>query len=244
MNPIQASALPSALGTNRAKKSKPSITDIRLVVFDLDGTLIDSKTDLVMSVNATLKHLGRNALDAETISSFVGRGSHVLLQKALGLGCTTEEVATGLEFFMAYYREHKLDNTVLYDGARETLEQLARGNGNGERALAVLTNKPERVSREIIQELDLMKMFRCVYGGNSFEKKKPDPIGLKTILEETSVAPAEAMIVGDSDVDVRTGVAAGTRTCGVTYGFGKLELDANPPDVLVNHIAELKDHLK
>ncbi|OFV99337.1 MAG: hypothetical protein A3F68_06775 [Acidobacteria bacterium RIFCSPLOWO2_12_FULL_54_10] len=215
------------------------MTDIRLVVFDLDGTLIDSKTDLVLSVNATLENLGRKTLDTETISSYVGQGSQVLIQKALGMGCTPEEVAMSLEFFMGHYREHKLDNTVLYEGVRETLKHLAKGNHRGERALAVLTNKPERVSREIIQELDLMTLFRCVYGGNSFEKKKPDPAGLRTILDETGVAPAEAMIVGDSDIDVRTGVAAGTRTCGVTYGFGKLDLDANPPDVLVSSFGEL-----
>ena len=226
------------------KKFSRARPAIRLLTFDLDGTLIDSKADLVMSVNAALRYLGRKSLDEKTVSSYVGQGSQVLIQRALGEGVSLQEVARGLEYFLDYYRAHKLDHTTLYPEVRETLERLANGNHSGERFLAVLTNKPERVSREILKELGLIALFRCVYGGNSFETKKPDPAGLCAILQETGVAASAAMIVGDSDVDIQTGAAAGIWTCGVTYGFGKLELESNPPDLLVHSLAELADLLE
>ncbi|MBI3894678.1 MAG: HAD-IA family hydrolase [Acidobacteria bacterium] len=227
-----------------SKKFSRARPALRLLVFDLDGTLIDSKQDLVMSVNAALRSLGREFLDAETVSSYVGQGSQVLIQRALGEGASPEEVARGLQFFLEYYRAHKLDHTILYPEVRKTLHRFSNGNRAGERFLAVLTNKPVRISREILEELELISLFRCVYGGNSFETKKPDPAGLRAILQETGVAPSDAMIVGDSDVDVLTGAAAGIWTCGVTYGFGKLELESNPPDVRVESLAELADVLE
>src|SRR3970040_1020573 len=134
---------------------------IQLLIFDLDGTLIDSKLDLALSVNATLEHLGRIPLDDETIFSYVGQGAPTLIRRVVGDDADAAEIARGLEFFLAYYREHKLDHTDLYPGTRETLERLANGRngsprqaprltGTGPRTLAVLTNKPERVSREIL----------------------------------------------------------------------------------------------
>ncbi|MBI1955627.1 MAG: HAD hydrolase-like protein [Acidobacteria bacterium] len=226
------------------KKFSRARPAIRLLTFDLDGTLIDSKADLVMSVNAALCYLGRESLDETTVSSYVGQGSQVLIQRSLGEGVSPQEVARGLEYFLNYYRAHKLDHTTLYPGVRETLERLANGSHSGERLLAVLTNKPVRISREILGELGLISLFRCVYGGNSFETKKPDPAGLCAILQETGVAASVAMIVGDSDVDIQTGAAAGIWTCGVTYGFGKLEMESNPPDLLVHSLAELADLLE
>src|ERR1043166_365134 len=154
--------------------SKPAI---ELLVFDLDGTRIDSKLDLALSVNATLSHLGRPRLDDEVIFSYVGRGAPTLLRQVVGDDADPDEIQRGLDFFLAYYREHKLDHTRLYPGARETLEQLANGrnghsNGARPRTLAVLTNKPERVSREIIDGLGLGEMFRFIYGGEKFLTQK------------------------------------------------------------------------
>ena len=103
----------------------------------------------------------------------------------------------------------------------------------------MLTNKPVRVSRELLVELQLLPLFCAVYGGNSFETKKPDPAGVHRLLQETGVAPAEAMIVGDSDVDIATGRNAGIWTCGVTYGFGNLRPEENPPDLIVDGLLEL-----
>ncbi|MBI4465305.1 MAG: HAD-IA family hydrolase [Acidobacteria bacterium] len=216
---------------------------IRLLIFDLDGTLIDSKTDLVLSVNATLRSMGRPSLDDETVSSYVGQGSPALIARALGEGFTEAEIRRGLEFFLGYYWEHKLDNTRLYPGVREALGRLTNGGGDDGRVLAVLTNKPERVSRDILQELDLLRFFRCVYGGNSFESKKPDPLGIHFILQETDLPPRAALIVGDSDVDIQAGRNAGVWTCGVTYGFGNLEMDSNPPHLVVHSLPELAEIL-
>jgi phosphoglycolate phosphatase len=217
---------------------------IQLVIFDLDGTLIDSKLDLALSVNATLRHLGREPLDDETIFSYVGQGAPTLIRRVAGEEASESEIARGLDFFLGYYWEHKLDHTELYPGVRKTLELLADGAGPSLRVLAVLTNKPERVSRDILKGLDVIHLFRFVYGGNTFETKKPDPLGIHKLLEQTGVSPRAAMIVGDSDVDILTGANAGVWSCGVTYGFGTFELDTNPPDLLIHSLTELAAALR
>ena len=216
---------------------------IRLLIFDLDGTLVDSKTDLALSVNATLRHLGRRALEDETIYSYVGQGAEALIARAVGDGVTRQEMERGLRYFINYYGQHKLDNTTLYPGVRESLERMTNGHAGNRRVLTVLTNKPVYPSQGIIEGLGLGHLFRFVYGGNSFSQKKPDPVGIHALLRDTGAAPREAMIVGDSDVDIVTGLRAGVWTCGVTYCFGTLQMDANPPDLLVNSFAELVDAL-
>jgi phosphoglycolate phosphatase len=211
--------------------------EVRLLIFDLDGTLIDSRLDLVHSVNATLDHMGRAPLPHETIESYVGNGVTVLMHRALGPAATEEEIRRSQEYFLSYYRLHMLDNTVAYPGVREALESL-RG-----RSMAVLTNKPVRFSEEILKGLGISQYFSFIYGGNSFENKKPDPIGVQTLLRDLSAAPTEAMMVGDSAVDVRTARNAGIWSCGVTYGLGTASLRADPPDLLLDNLAELPPHL-
>jgi phosphoglycolate phosphatase len=208
-------------------------SEVRALIFDLDGTLIDSKLDLALSVNATLAELGRDPLPHEQIFSYVGQGAPSLIARALGSGASEQDCLIGLEFFIKYYSAHKLDNTVLYPGVRETLDALK------DMPMAVLTNKPVRVSRAIIEELGVGERFRFVYGGNSFERKKPDPMGVDSILREFGAAPAQAMLVGDSEIDVQTARNAGTWACGVTYGFGSHRLGEYPPDVLVDNLTEL-----
>ncbi len=212
-------------------------SDVRALIFDLDGTLIDSKLDLALSVNATLAELGRPPLPHEQIFSYVGQGAPALIARALGSDASEQDCMIGLEFFIKYYSAHKLDNTDLYPGVRETLDAL-KGM-----PMAVLTNKPVRVSRSIIQELGVAGHFRFVYGGNSFERKKPDPMGVESILRDFGSAPAQAMIVGDSEVDVQTARNSGTWACGVTYGFGSHRLAEFPPDLLVDNLTELLPHL-
>jgi phosphoglycolate phosphatase len=160
-----------------------------------------------------------------------------LIARALGSDASEQDCMIGLEFFIKYYSAHKLDNTVLYPGVRETLDSLK------EMPMAVLTNKPVRVSRAIIEELGVGDRFRFVYGGNSFERKKPDPMGVDSILREFGAAPAQAMLVGDSEVDVQTARNAGTWACGVTYGFGSYRLEKYPPDLLIDNLTELLPHL-
>jgi phosphoglycolate phosphatase len=215
------------------ENSNGKFAGVRALVFDLDGTLIDSKLDLALSIDATLKHLGRASLPHETIYGFVGNGAAVLVRRSLGDGVTDAEAEEGHRFFLAYYREHMLDNTVTYPGVREALEQL------GAHPMAVLTNKPVRFSERILEGLGVADYFRYVYGGNSFETKKPDPEGMNVILRDLTLAPREAMLVGDSDVDVRTARNAGTWACGVSYGLGLAGLRAHPPDLMLDNLAEL-----
>ena len=212
---------------------------IRLVIFDLDGTLIDSRLDLVHSVNAALRHIGRPELPDDVIASYVGDGAPILIQRALGAEAADEAlVRKGLEFFLSYYREHKLDHTTVYPGIPEALAAIQTSN-RVRRQMAVLTNKPVNPSRAIVDALGLGQYFSPVYGGNSFVTKKPDPEGARKLLAETGVAPEQAAIVGDSHVDVRTGRNAGLWTVGVTYGFARVTLENEQADVLVDSAQEV-----
>ena len=204
---------------------------IRLLIFDLDGTLVDSRLDLANSVNAMLRHYHRKELPADVIANYVGDGAPMLVRRALGDPEDEHFVHEALNFFIAYYREHKLDHTVVYRGIPEALHRI-QPNGS-ERKMAVLSNKPVNPSRAIIEALGLAPFFVRVYGGNSFETKKPDPLGVRALLKETGTSPENAMIVGDSSVDVLTGRNAGISTCGVKYGFAPHTLCEVPPDVLV-----------
>jgi phosphoglycolate phosphatase len=213
---------------------------IKLVIFDLDGTLIDSRLDLVHSVNAAISHIGKPELPEHLIASYVGDGAPALIQRALG-GDTVDEalIRKGLAFFLTYYRDHKLDHTTLYEGIKTALSQV-RNSGNGvPRKMAVLTNKPVNPSRAIVEALGLKPFFSQVYGGNSFETKKPDPEGARKLLSESGVGPEQAAIVGDSHTDIETGHNAGLWTVGVTYGFAPQTLMDAHPDVLVDTPAEV-----
>jgi phosphoglycolate phosphatase len=212
-------------------------TGVRVLIFDLDGTLIDSKLDLALSINAMLARMGRRSLPHETVYGFVGNGAPVLVRRALGEGVSDAEADAGLAYFLSYYRTHMLDNTVPYPGVREGLELLEK------HPMAVLTNKPVNFSRAILDGLGFSRYFRYVYGGNSFQKKKPDPMGVQTLLRDLQAAPQEAMIVGDSDVDIKTARNAGTWACGVSYGLGTDGLRAHPPDLMLDSLVELPAHL-
>jgi len=213
---------------------------IKLVIFDLDGTLIDSRLDLVHSVNAALRHIQRPELPEDVIASYVGDGAPILIQRALGREAVDEAlVRKGLEFFLSYYREHKLDHTTIYEGIREALAAIQRSGNGVPRKLAVLTNKPVNPSRAIVEALGLGPYFSQVYGGNSFATKKPEPEGALKLLSEVDVRPEQAAIIGDSHVDVRTGRNAGLWTVAVTYGFAPHTLEVEEPDITVDTPLEL-----
>jgi phosphoglycolate phosphatase len=225
---------------------------VRLLVFDLDGTLIDSRLDLIHSVNAMLRHIERPELDGDVIASYVGDGAPTLVRRALGDTDDEALLRKAMEYFLGYYRQHKLDHTTVYEGIPEVLARLANSSNGVEdgvppngvpRQMAVLSNKPVVPSRDIVRALGLGDFFVCVYGGNSFTTKKPDPLGIRTIMQETGVAADEALIIGDSAVDVLTGRNAGLWTCGVTYGFAPHLLEQAPPDVLVESPRELGELL-
>ncbi len=216
---------------------------IRLLIFDLDGTLIDSRLDLVHSVNAMLRNAGRPELPGEVIATYVGDGAPALVRRALGDPADEAFLRSALEYFLGYYRLHKLDHTVVYEGIPESLAALAHPLNGVRRQMAVLSNKPVRPSQDIVQALGLGDFFVRIYGGNSFVTKKPDPLGAETILHETGTKPEEALIIGDSSIDVLTGRNAGMWTCGVTYGFAPHTLEEVPPDVLIDSPAELRELL-
>jgi len=215
---------------------------IRLLIFDLDGTLIDSQMDLANSVNAMLRHFGRQELSREVIAGYIGDGAPMLVRRALGDPDDGHYMHEALDFFLHYYREHKLDNTTLYPGIREALEAVRWAENGGrrmERRFAVLSNKPVRPSTQILEGLGVRDLFVQVYGGNSFATKKPDPQGANAILQETNVRPEETIIIGDSEIDVITARNAGIWSCGVNYGFRPDTLKLVPPDVVIDHPREL-----
>jgi phosphoglycolate phosphatase len=210
-----------------------ALREMALLIFDLDGTLVDSKLDLALSVNAMLEQMGLGPLDHEQIAGYVGHGVTTLIQRVLGNAATGDKVEKGLAFFLDYYRRHMLDNTVTYPGVREALEDLK------DRRMAVLTNKPVRFSQEILSGLGVAHYFAFIYGGNSFPQKKPDPVGVVRLMDDTSVLAHQTLLIGDSDTDVLAGRNAGTWTCGVTYGFGAHTLEESPPDLLLHDLREL-----
>ena len=213
--------------------SKPH--PVRALIFDLDGTLIDSKRDLIHSVNAVLGEMGRARLDEETISGYIGHGAPLLVSRALGSTAKEDELRRALQFFLAYYEEHKMDSTCAYPGIPDALAALSRKKV----PMAVLTNKPVKISVRILESLGLASYFRVIYGGNSFETKKPDPFGANKILTEFGAQPRETMIVGDSEVDVQTARNAGTIAAAVNYGFGVHDRTQHPADIYLDKLSDL-----
>jgi phosphoglycolate phosphatase len=205
-----------------------------LLIFDLDGTLIDSKKDLTDSVNATRIWHGLAPLPDDIVSSYVGNGAPLLIRRAFP-HASQEELPVLLRFFLDYYREHMLDATVLYPGVREALDRLHEA----EVPLAVLTNKPVRFSVRLIEGLGLEAHFFRVYGGNSFEEKKPHPIGIEMLLAESGANPEKTVMVGDSAVDIRTARNAKVQACGVSWGFQPETFEQAPPDFLIDDLREL-----
>jgi len=210
-----------------------------LLIFDLDGTLIDSKADLANSVNATLAHMGRPPISNELVSSYVGSGAPVLMRRVLGNRATEAELQHALEYFLAYYRAHMLDSTALYPGVKSALDRLHKAHVQ----LSVLTNKPAPFSMALLAGLGLREHFFRVYGGNSFAEKKPSPVGIDALLTESGIPRDRAMMVGDSAVDIRTARNAGIQACGVTYGFQPESFHNDPPDVLVDRMEDLAELL-
>ncbi|HMD78109.1 MAG TPA: HAD-IA family hydrolase [Terracidiphilus sp.] len=219
---------------------------LKLLVFDLDGTLIDSARDLCNSVNATLRHFGREPLPGPVVAGFIGDGAQMLVRRALehgtgnGNGAPVDEdfLAQAYACFLDYYREHKLDFTYAYAGVLEALAALHSFPDGRARSMSVLTNKPVRPAQDICEALNLAPFFLHVYGGNSFPVKKPDPLGLRALMDEAGAMPEDTVMIGDSDVDVLTARNAGVWSIGCTFGLAPQSLADTPPDVLVDSPAD------
>jgi len=231
----------------RVFRSIPA-AQLKLLVFDLDGTLTDSAQDLCNSVNAALEESGLPHLPDPAIAGFVGNGAPLLMRRALAMAGNSaiDQVSEDLfnkayAFFLQYYREHKLDFTYAYDGvldALKALRELHDAPSGPSRIMAVLTNKPVRPARGICEGLGLADYFLHIYGGDSFPVKKPDPLGLRSLMEETGARPDQTVMIGDSRVDVETARNGGAWSLGCTFGFGPHTLVDHPPDVLVDTPSE------
>ncbi|HVJ07901.1 MAG TPA: HAD-IA family hydrolase [Acidisarcina sp.] len=214
---------------------RPVPTDsLRLLVFDLDGTLVDSGTDLCNSINGMLRHFGRHPLPDSVISSYIGDGVSMLVRRALGDPDDAIFLEKAITFFLDYYREHKLDNTYAYPGVLESLEALKIAPNGAPRAMAVLTNKPVGPAQAICEALGLGPYFFRIYGGNSFSTKKPDATGLLALMQEANVTPQQTLMIGDSNVDVLTGRNADAWVLGCKFGLSPHTLEIDPPDCLVD----------
>jgi phosphoglycolate phosphatase len=201
-----------------------------LIIFDLDGTLIDSSRDLAISMNATRAHFDLPPLEPHVINSYVGNGAAVLVRKAMGSDLSDQTVDAALAYFLKFYRAHALEHTQLYRGIRDVVNTLhARGH-----LLAVLTNKPRKISFDILTGLGIGQHFRCVYGGDSLTNKKPQPDGIWRIVEELGGSLPKTLMVGDSKVDIETARNARVRSCGVSWGFQPDSFKEAQPDFLID----------
>lgn len=207
-----------------------------LLIFDLDGTLIDSSRDLADSVNAMRTWMGFPPLPDEVVYSYVGNGVPALVQRALP-GVSEQDLDRALRYFLDYYREHMLDSTKLYPNVQEALDRLHRAQV----PMAVLTNKPVRFSVRLIEGLGLQEHFFRVYGGNSFEEKKPHPVGINTLVKESHASRERTVMVGDSAVDIRTARNARVQACGVTWGLQPETFAATPPDFVIDDMRTLAE---
>ena len=186
-----------------------------LIVFDLDGTLIDSRIDLAESANALIAERGGTPLPVERITSMVGEGARLLVQRALTAAGLEPDVESALPRFLDHYDRRLLVHTSLYPGTREMLDEV-----RARATLAVLTNKPQHHTERILEGLSIAPLFDVVIGGDSPFGRKPDPGGLRHLMAATASAPGETILVGDSFIDLRTARAAGIRICLVRFGFG------------------------
>ena len=188
---------------------------MRLIVFDLDGTLIDSRHDLADAANALIVEGGGQPLAVDAITAMVGEGAPLLVRRALKAAGLDLDLREALPRFLELYDERLLVHTLLYDGTREMLDRLA-----AVAPLAILTNKPQRPTERILEGLGIASLFTWVVGGDTAHGRKPDPAGLAHIVAAAGATAGETLMVGDSAIDLRTARAAGTRVCLVSYGFG------------------------
>jgi phosphoglycolate phosphatase len=191
------------------------MTPVRLLVFDLDGTLVDSSQDLADSVNAMLTDLGAPPLTETEVTRMVGEGAAVLVRRALVRAGVKVDPRDALDRFLAHYDTRLLATTKPYPGMIEVLQAV-----RDRYALAVLTNKPALPTMRLLEGLGLIEFFRDVVGGDTAYGRKPDPAGLLALVDRATVTPEAAMLIGDSPVDLATARAAGTRICLARYGFG------------------------
>lgn len=213
------------------------MTAFQLLVFDFDGTLVDTRRDIVDSVNRALEELGLRTLDRATLCTFIGKGVNQLMERSLE-GSGYGDLPRAIKAFMSHYEAHLMDHTALFPNCRETLDHFSG------RPITILSNKPTRFITQILDALEYRAPFATIIGGDSVAAKKPDPVGLHHIMQQHGVSPEDTLMIGDSQVDIETGKRAGVRTCGVTYGHaGRASLETAQADWIIDDLSQLKQHI-
>ncbi len=211
---------------------------VDLLIFDLDGTLVDTRQDLTNAVNYARKKLELQPFEVAEVMQYVGEGARNLLERTLPPS-HRDQLENALDFFRQHYREHLLDFSTLYPGVREILMHFQS------KQMAVISNKPAEFTRAILAGPKVDKFFKLVLGGDSLPIMKPSPEPILHVLSELNVQPDRALIIGDGATDIQAGKLAGIFTCAVTYGFRSREtLEIAHPDFLIDLILELKDIFK
>lgn len=212
------------------------MTPIDLIIFDLDGTLIDSRKDIANCVNWTLEEMGLPAIDHRLIYAYVGHGVRTLMEGAVREAHGSDGFDRALELFDKYYMDHLLDHTVLFKGMAEVLEHFEAKD------MAVITNKPQRYTDPIISGLGLDQSFGAVLGREACSNPKPHPDPVLKVLSSLPNAKERTIIIGDTEVDIEAGKQAGILTCGVLFGFGEAEsVRQAEPDYLIDDVSVLTE---
>jgi phosphoglycolate phosphatase len=208
---------------------------ISLIVYDFDGTLVDTLFDIADAVNLSLNELGLRTLSRETIRKYVGKGVERLMAQSIQ-GTGYADLNSAVEQFRKHYSEHLMNHTRFYPSGREILEHFR------DKKQAICSNKPEDFVRRILESLESLEPFDAIIGGDSLKSRKPDPEGLLHLLEYFKCSPDQAVLVGDSSVDIETGQRAGVHTCVVTFGFSDpKEIASAGADCFIDHLSKLKD---
>lgn len=215
---------------------------VNLVIFDFDGVIIDSGQDIASAAQHVLKLFDQPVLSQEEIISYVGHGVQYLIRNCFK-GCDDDFVEQVIPVYRKHYLKNAVVKTRLYEHVEETLKYIKKSGEDNK--IALVTNKPEDLTYKILEVLGVKPYFDMVVGPESVKKMKPDPEGILQVLEQFKIPPQQAVMVGDSHVDIEAGKNAGTITCGVTYGLGdREELIKSSPDILINDMAELLTHIE
>lgn len=218
--------------TNTATQSK-----IELIIFDLDGTLVDTRRDLANAVNYARREMGRTELPLADIMAMVGNGMKMLLKRALGTA-DAAQIDSGITLFRNYYSQNLAVHSSLYPGVDTFLRQ------NAHQKLSVISNKPEEFTIPLLEQLGVASHFDLIMGGDSAPELKPSPVPISIVLNKLNVNRERAIIVGDGSPDIQAGKNAGILTCAVTYGFRRREeLLLEGPDFIIDNITQLGQYI-
>ena len=214
------------------------MSTLPLIVFDLDGTLVDSAPDLVNALNFVLEREGLLPVPLAPARKMIGAGARAMIERALeaeGRVCTPDYVTKMTDDFIAFYGDHIADNTRPFEGTEAALDELARQGHK----LAVCTNKLEWLSNRLLDKLNMSARFAAICGADTFGVQKPDPIILRQTIARAGGAISSSIMVGDSGTDIGVAKRAGVPVIGVDFGYTPIAIKDLEPDRLISHMREL-----